>query len=294
MLHINTLLFQPHTKKPIHWIFTHLTLANVMTILFSGIPEIIHSFGIRNYLDDIGCKAVLYMYRVTRGLSLCTTSFLNMFQAVMITPSNSRWAWLKPQVSTYIFSAFFLFWIINMLIYIRVIVSTVAPYNSTEVGRRYSLNYCSGRELDRLHAAAFLGSMVIRDVLCVFLMIWTSVYMVRLLFTHHRTVQHVHRTSLCPRSSPETEATHMILALVSCFVFFYWTDSCLTIYISYRHDVRGLKNTTIFLSSCYPAIYPFVVIKNRNKQSFLNCAFANMRKSSPQTISQKVLNSLTH
>lgn len=108
-LQINAHLFQPHTRKPIDWIFTHLTLADVMTILFPGIPEMMHSFGKRNFLDDIGCKAVLYMYRVTRGLSLCTTPFLSMFQGFIVTPSNSGWAWIKHKTPTCFFLLSFSF-----------------------------------------------------------------------------------------------------------------------------------------------------------------------------------------
>nr|XP_036857945.1 vomeronasal type-1 receptor 4-like [Manis javanica] len=282
VLQINTLLFQLRTKKPIDWILMHLTLANILKIVCTGIPEIIHSFGIRNFLDDAGCKAVLYIYRVTRGLSLCTMSFLSIFQAVMITPSNSRWAWLKPKISTCVFPALFVFYISNMLIYIRVIITTVSPYNTTEAVKSYTVTYCSGRDSDKLGTAVFLGIMAIEDALCVFLMIWTSVYMVRLLFTHRRTVQHIHKKSLCPRASPETKATRMILVLLSCFAVFYWTNSCLTIYISYRHDVQGLENITVLFASCYPAICPFVLIKNKNRKPLLTCAFEKMNKSSPE------------
>lgn len=55
------LLVQLYIKRPIDLIFTHLTLADVMTILFSGVPEIMNAFGVRNFLDDSGCKTVLYM-----------------------------------------------------------------------------------------------------------------------------------------------------------------------------------------------------------------------------------------
>lgn len=285
LLHIKTLIFQPHKKKPIVLIRTHLILANVMTILFSGIPEIVHFFGLRNFLDDIGCKAVLYMYRVSRGLSLCTMSFLSMFQAVIIIPSNSRWAWLKSKVSSYIFPVFSFFWLINMLIYVRVIQRVKASYNISGAEQAYSLNYCMARDPDKLKSAAFLGGMVARDFLCLFIMIWTSGHMVIMLFTHRKTVQYVHRASLYPVSSPETKATHTILALVICFFFFHWTNSCFTIYVSYRHNVQGLENINIFLSSCYPAICPFLMIQNSNRGSFLNSVFAKMRKSFPKTIS---------
>uniref|UniRef100_A0A7N5KIL6 Vomeronasal type-1 receptor n=1 Tax=Ailuropoda melanoleuca TaxID=9646 RepID=A0A7N5KIL6_AILME len=242
VLLINTFLVQLHTKKPIDLIFIHLIFANVMTILFSGIPEVMNAFGVRNFLDDIGCKVVMYLYR-----------------AIIITPSNSRWAWLKPKISTYIFPAFCSFWITNMLVYIHVIINIVAPFNSTELDKFYSLTYCIGKNPDYIQSAIFRGSMVLRDFLCVFLMILTNVYMVKFLFIHCKTVQHVHRTSLSPRPSPETKATHTILALVSCFVLFYWGNCFLTIYVSYKRKIKGLENITIILSHCYPAICPFVL-----------------------------------
>ena len=64
-------------------------------------------------------------------------------------------------------------------------------------------------------------------------MIWTSGYMVMLLYNHHKTVQNLHGNNLSPRLSPETKATNTIL-LVSCFVFFYWTNGCLTTYLSLK------------------------------------------------------------
>ncbi|XP_008708353.1 vomeronasal type-1 receptor 4-like [Ursus maritimus] len=285
VLLINTFLVQLHTKKPIDLIFIHLILANVMTILFSGIPEVMNAFGVRNFLDDIGCKVVIYLYRVFRGLSLCTTSLLSIVQAIIITPSNSRWAWLKPKISTYMFPALCSLWNINMVIYIPVIISAMAPYNTTEGDKFYSQIYCIGKNHNYIQSVVFQGCMVLRDFLCVFFMVWTSAYMVKLLFTHYKRVQHLHRTILSPRPSPETKATHTILALVGCFVFFYWSNSFLTIYVSYKRNVKGLGNFSIILSHCYPAICPFVLINNHNKRFFLNYVFAKMRKYSQHTIS---------
>ncbi|XP_071074831.1 vomeronasal type-1 receptor 4-like [Dasypus novemcinctus] len=289
MLCAYTFLFQPHQKKPLDLIIAHLTFANATTMIIIGIPEIMLSFGMRNFMDDIGCKAVLYTHRVSRGLSLCTTSFLSVFQAITVIPNNSSLAWLKPKISIYVLHAFVFFWIINMLIYIQVIITTVAPYNSTEIGPIYSLTYCSGRKTDRTQVSAYIVGMVLRDFLCVFLLISASVYMVMLLFRHRKSVQHVRKVSLCPRAPPEIKATHNILALMSCFVFFYCTDCCLATYVSYRHNIQGLENVIIFISSCYPMMCPFLLIKNNNRLSCLNCTFVKKRKSSRKSISLKGL-----
>ncbi|XP_004615143.2 vomeronasal type-1 receptor 4-like [Sorex araneus] len=282
MININTFL---QRAKPIDCIFTHLTFANMMTVLFAGIPELIFFFGIRNFLNDTSCQAVLFLYRVGRGLSLCTTSFLSVFQAIMITNKHVQWVWLKSNIYTCIFSVLLCFWVLNMLLYSRVIIGVKAPFNTTGLEGVYSLKYCVSHDRG---TSAFQGGMILRDFLCVFLMIWTSVHMVKFLFNHHKNVQHLLRHSLCPQSSLEIKVTHTILVQVSCFAFFYWTNCCLTFYATHRHEVQGLENIARFVSSCYPVICPFLLIKN-HKGPFLNCTFINFRKS-PQTATTRDLN----
>ncbi|XP_016045494.1 vomeronasal type-1 receptor 4-like [Erinaceus europaeus] len=281
LLHINTFLFQPHAKKSIDLIIIHLTLANFMTVSLSGIPEIVYFFGIRNFMGDFGCKAVTLSHRVCRGLSLCCTSFLSLFQAIKIAPSNSRWAWLKPRISSFVFPAITLFLITNFLMYIQMALSMRDPYNVTNLGQVYNLKYCVGGDPKKLPAAV----MFVGDVLCVFLMISASVYMVKLLFMHRKRMQHVHSTSLCPRPSRETKATHTILALVSCFVFFYWTSCCFTLYVCYHRNRQGLESIARFISCCYAVICPCLMIRNNTRESFLKSTFGKKtnknKKSSP-------------
>ncbi|XP_054980715.1 vomeronasal type-1 receptor 4-like [Sorex araneus] len=286
MININTFL---QRAKPIDWIFTHLTFANMMTVLFAGIPELIFFFGIRNFLNDTGCQAVLFLYRVGRGLSLCTTSFLSVFQAIVITNKHAQWAWLKSNIYTCISSAFLFFWVLNMLIYIQVILLVGAPFNISGIEEIYNKKYCIAHYSEIMGASAFRGGMILRDFLCILLMIWTSVHMVKFLFNHRKNVQHILRHSLCPQSSLEIKATHTILVQVSCFAFFYWTNCCLTIYATYSHKVQGLGNITVFVSSCYPVICPFLLIKN-HKGPFLSCTYIKKKKS-PQTLSARGLSS---
>ena len=54
ILYIDTFLTQSCLKKPIDVIFIHLTLVNVLTILFKLIPDVMPSFGERYFLDDVG------------------------------------------------------------------------------------------------------------------------------------------------------------------------------------------------------------------------------------------------
>ncbi|XP_008525781.1 vomeronasal type-1 receptor 4-like [Equus przewalskii] len=286
MLHIYTFLTQPHLKKPIDLIFTHLTLVNVLTIMFNLMPTVTSSFGIRHFLDDVGCKATLYTYRVTRGLSICTTSLLSAFQAITISPSTSIWARLKSKISTCVLPSFLVFWIINMLIYIQIIQAVEANRNATFVGFGYSQVYCRTKQVERYYSKAFISVIVIQDLLFVVLMMLSSIYMVNLLYKHRQRAQHLRSPSLSSQTSPEIKATHSILLLVSCFVFFYCANDFITLYFFYRPEKNPrLERITGIISSCYPTICPFLLMKN-NKIFF---KFTSPTSKMRTTVSQRTV-----
>ncbi|XP_058385710.1 vomeronasal type-1 receptor 4-like [Diceros bicornis minor] len=287
-LYMYTFFTQSHLKKPIDLIFIHLTLVNVFTILFRLIPDVMSSFGVRHFLDDVGCKATLYTYRVTRGLSICTTSLLSAFQAITISPSTSKWTWLKSKMSTCMFPSFLFFWIVNMLIYIHIIKTVEAKNNVTITGSGYSQLYCQAKQLEQQYSIALFSVMVIRDLLFVVLMMSSSIYMANLLYKHSRRAQHVHSFSLPSQPSPEIKATHNILSLVSCFVFFYCSNDFFTLYLFYRPEKNpSLERITGIISACYPTICPFVLMKNNKIISKFISSISKMRIIfSPRTFSR--------
>ena len=274
-----TFITRSHLKKPIDVIFIHLTLVNVLTIMFKLIPDVMSSFGVRHFLDDVGCKATLFTHRVTRGLSICTTALLSAYQAITISPVHSKWAWLKLKLSTCIYPSFLFFWVINMLIYIHIIKTVVANLNFTIVGSGYSTLHCQTNQLEHhYYSMAFLSVILIRDLLFVSLMAWSSLYMVTLLYKHRQRAPHIHSPTLSPRPSPEIQATHIILLLVSCFVFFYFSDNFITLYLFYRHEKNWrLKRMNGIISSCYPVICPFVLMKNNKIVSKCISSISKMR-----------------
>ncbi|KAB1273254.1 Vomeronasal type-1 receptor 92 [Camelus dromedarius] len=56
ILYMYSFLIQSPLKKPIDLIFIHLTFVNILTIMFKLIPDLMSSFGVRHFLDDVGCK----------------------------------------------------------------------------------------------------------------------------------------------------------------------------------------------------------------------------------------------
>lgn len=275
--YVYTFLTQSHLKKPIDGILLHLTLVNILTITFRLIPDVVSSFGVRHFLNDAGCKAMMFMYRVTRGLSICTTALLSAFQAVTISPGNSKWAWLKSISSGCIYPALLFFWGINLLIYIHIILATEANPNSTVAGSRYSSLYCQTSRSTG-NSQTFLSAMVIRDLLFVVPMMGFSLYMVNLIYRHRQRVRHMHSSRLYSQTPPEIKATHTIVLLVSCFVFFYCANNFSTFYVFYRLQKNpGLERITGTLASCYPTICPFVLMKNNKIMSKFTSSLSQMR-----------------
>ncbi|XP_027627778.1 olfactory receptor class A-like protein 1 [Tupaia chinensis] len=76
-------------KKPIHIILIHLTFTYIIMILTKGMPQVMVAFGVKNFLHDTGCKMVIFLGRVARGLSISTYSLLTVVQAITISPRTS-------------------------------------------------------------------------------------------------------------------------------------------------------------------------------------------------------------
>ncbi|XP_028638820.1 vomeronasal type-1 receptor 2-like [Grammomys surdaster] len=281
MLYIYSFFFKPHFKKLIDSVFMHLTIINMLTIIFTLIKDIMLSFGVSNFLDDIGCKAVLFSFRVSRGLSICTTSVLSTFQVITITPSNSKLAsWLKPRLSTWIFYSLLCSWLINLLIYGYMLDMIVAKTNKTQVGHGYSDAYCQNKYFGNQNSGSFFSLIITHDLFYVAIMMWASLYMVTFLYRHCKRAQHFHSPSLSSQLSPERKATHSILSLVSCFVLIYWLNNSITLYGFYTNEkIPRLESINAILSTCYPTICPFLLMRNNKVILQFTSSFSVLRMS---------------
>ncbi|XP_038196859.1 vomeronasal type-1 receptor 4-like [Arvicola amphibius] len=278
ILYIYTFLFKPHFKKLIDLLFMHLTIANMVTIVFILIPDIVSTFGVPNFLDAVGCKVVLCIYRISRGLSISTTCILSTFQAVTVTPSNSQWAWLKHKLSTWTFSSLLCSWLINLAIYGYMVEMVIDKNNSTQGGSVYLHAYCQSEDFGNEKSGPFISIIFMYDLLYVAIMMWTSLYMVILLYRHRKRAQYLRSPSLSSQQSPELRATHSILLLVSCFVILYWLNNFITLYGFYSQTkIPRLEGINAFWAACYPTICPFLIMKNNKLILHFTSSFSALR-----------------
>ncbi|XP_069856517.1 vomeronasal type-1 receptor 90-like [Dipodomys merriami] len=258
---------KPRLRKPIAIVFMHLTLVNALTIMFQSMPYIISSYGVLCFWDDAMCKAVLFLFRVTRGLSACTTTFLSTFQALTISRIPPKWAWLNSQSSTCILPSLLSFWILNSVIYFRMIKTVESNCNSTDMSQVFSHPYCQVN-IERHTLSPIISSIVLRDALSLVLMVAPSLYMVRILYRNHCSARQLRRPSLASQPAPENTATHTILLLVSCFVFFHCSNNIVTIYSLYTLEkLNKSKGVLVMLSFSYPTLCPFLLMKNNRMVS---------------------------
>jgi vomeronasal1 receptor len=248
-------------KKPIHVILIHLAFTNILILLTKGLPKTVAAFGLRNFLDDIGCKIIVYLERVARGLSICTSSVLTVVQAIIISPRASGWRRLRPKSAWHILPFFSFFWILNAFISVNLIHSIRSKGMNTSQHKN-SDDYCYLTPESQKIKWIVLPLMVLRDAVFQGAMGGASGYMVFLLHKHHQHVLYLQNSKLLYRTPPELRAAQSVLLLMLCFLFFYWTDCALSLFLSLSlGDSSLMINIQGFLTLGYAIFSPFVLIQ---------------------------------
>ncbi|NP_001240339.1 vomeronasal 1 receptor ornAnaV1R3018 [Ornithorhynchus anatinus] len=211
-----------HKPSPSDLILAHLALANTIILLTSGILETLSAWGLRNFLDDVGCKILIYLYRVAWGLCICTTCLLSIFQAITISPGTFWWARIKTKLPKCILPSCALSWVINLLIDLDIPIYMRSPQNNSgNVRTILDLKYCCEIIKSAETTLAITVMLSFRDLFFVGLMSTASHYMVLVLHRHHRQVQHLQGPGHSPREMPEVRAAKRVTALVTAYILLY-------------------------------------------------------------------------
>ncbi|XP_074130046.1 vomeronasal type-1 receptor 4-like [Sminthopsis crassicaudata] len=255
--------------RPIDTIFVNLFLSHIILILFRGVPISIHFCFQKIFLSDTECKIIVYVQRVSRGLSLCNSCLLSVFQAITISSNSPKWAVLKAKAPKYIVPSCLSIWVCNLLVDTFVPLNVTGVRNNTVNNVKNNLQYCS---ID-WHAVSTSKALIwktLYDVVFLGFMAIASGYMVLVLFRHHWQIQYLHSTGVNPIATPETRATKVILLLMIIFVCFYSVSSIFVIIIEKSKDENPwLIHISIFFTLLYSTISPFVLISSDSQ--ILSC-----------------------
>ncbi|XP_027698041.1 vomeronasal type-1 receptor 1-like [Vombatus ursinus] len=260
------LFFTGQKLRPIDLILTQLALVNSLVLLSKGFLQGLAAWGLKNVLDDMGCKIVFYLHRVARELSLSTICLLSGFQAIIISPHHPWWIKLKAKVQRYIIPSILLYWIFHMLQNIVILEKLRGPRSTGNISEIKEYEYCSVNTTTDNSASLHAVVFSLPDAVCMTFVSFTSADKVNLLYKHHKRVQQLCTDSFSWRAFPEARATQMILLLMSTFIIFYFLNSFLIGYMHAMTPKPWLVDISAFLASCFPMVSPFEVISTTNPE----------------------------
>ncbi|XP_044537812.1 vomeronasal type-1 receptor 1-like [Gracilinanus agilis] len=252
--------FIPHRIRPKNLIISHLTFSNAIFLLFGGIPSATKIWRMKCLLGELGIRIITYIQAMGRGLSLDSTCLLSAFQAITISPNNSRWAQLKIRAQKYITPCILLCWVFNLLINLIVFFCQISPPNITEskYGCKTGYRFLDINNEDNVKIRIFA---FVHDSFFLCLMTSSSVHMVVILYRHKRYVNHIHNNSRSTKISAETRATKAIVLLVSTFVLFNVFSPIFMLYMTYfKYMNTWMIHISVFFSLGYPTVSPFLLI----------------------------------
>ncbi|XP_057352668.1 vomeronasal type-1 receptor 4-like [Manis pentadactyla] len=245
-------------------ILKHLILGNSLVILSKGVSQTLAAFGLKHLFSDLGCKLLLYVSRVGRGVSMGATCLLSVFWAVRISPVNSSWKTLQvnaPKCIVFSISLCWIMYVVGNAFFPIYVLFMSREWNSKNMTKKRHFGYCTAAYDEQISGSVYAALVTFPEVSLSGLMLWASGYMVLILHRHKQRVQHIHSTNVSPRSSAESRATQRVLVLGSTFVCFYFLSSIFHICVaSFKNlDSWGVTFSAV-ISVCFPTVSPYLLM----------------------------------
>ncbi|XP_021024712.1 vomeronasal type-1 receptor 4-like, partial [Mus caroli] len=257
------LYYRESILKPTELILMHLMAANIIIILSAGVPQTITIWGLKQLLNDFGCKFLLYIHAIGRSVSIFTTCLLSVFQAMTISPRKFCGKDHKVTIEKYLGCFISFLWVMYILVNLIFFVYTFIKKNSKNETRKRNFGYCSTVGSDNISDSLYAALVMCPEVVFSVLIAWSSGSMIVILYRHKKKVQYIYRTRVSRRDYPESRATRNILAQVFTFLAFYTLSSML------RGSIALLPNQNLWLmninhltSLCFPTFGPFVLMSH--------------------------------
>ncbi|KAF0880743.1 V1R90 protein, partial [Crocuta crocuta] len=111
--YVHTFLLE-HRPKPTDLTTDHLALSHMVMELTLGFMGTRYGWGTRNIQSDFKCEVTVFLNKVPRGLSICTTCLLSVPQAITFILSTSCFTKFKLQSPNPILCFFLLLWVLNI------------------------------------------------------------------------------------------------------------------------------------------------------------------------------------
>ncbi|XP_031157849.1 olfactory receptor class A-like protein 1 [Sander lucioperca] len=271
------LLYQENRLHPADVIVLHLACVNLLVVGVRCLLETLASFRLANIFGDVGCKAVIFVYRTSRSLSIWLTFVLSAYQCLSVAPPGSRWASIRTLVAQYLGFVFLFLWLSNTCMSSAAILFSFSTKNaSSPTDHGINVEFCSVSFPSQLSKEANGAIQVGRDVVPMALMTLASLIILVFLYKHSQQVKGLRSSSGGGGSGgAEQRAAKAVVALVTLYVILYGVDNGLWVYtLTVRKTMTSslISDLRIFFSSLYAALSPVVIIaSNRKVNGRLRC-----------------------
>ncbi|XP_076783549.1 vomeronasal type-1 receptor 4-like [Arvicanthis niloticus] len=257
------LYYRECTLKPTELILMHLMAANIIIIFSSGVPQTMTIWGLKQFLNDFGCKFLLYIHAVGRSVSICTTCLLSLFQAMTISPRKFCGKDHKATIEKYLEHFIFFLWVLYILVNFIFLLYTFIKKDSKNETRKRDFGYCSTVGSDKISDSLYMALVMCPEIFFSVLIAWSGGSMIVILYRHKQKVQYIYSTHVSRRDYRESRVTRNILAQVFTFLAFYTLSSILRGFIAlFSSPNLWLMNINHFTSLCFPSFGPFVLMSH--------------------------------
>ncbi|XP_064162133.1 olfactory receptor class A-like protein 1 [Anguilla rostrata] len=202
----------PHNE----FILSQLVFSNLMVTACRGIPQALTALGFAELFNKGACKILIFIYRVSRAMSITITSLLSSYQCVVIAPSKPGWTLLKRWLPSHLPHAIVFLYGLNMIIYSTTLLYTEAfRPNRTISEFTLNLEFCIVVFPDLMTYVVKGVVQIIRDFVFVGLMAAAAVYVMLVLYRHRRQVQGLQGAG---RKTEEASQAVLLLKLATTFM----------------------------------------------------------------------------
>ncbi|XP_037650585.1 olfactory receptor class A-like protein 1 isoform X2 [Sebastes umbrosus] len=264
------LLYQENRLLPTDAIVLHLACVNLLVVGVRCLLETLASFCLVSIFGDVGCKAVIFVYRTCRSLSIWLTFVLSAYQCLSIAPPGSRWASARTLVAQYLGFVFLSLWLLNTCMSSAAILFSFGTKNdSSPTNHGINVQFCYVNFPSKLSKQANGAAQVGRDVVPMTLMTLASLIILVFLYKHSKQVKGLRSGSgVRVSGGAEQRAAKAVVALVTLYVVLYGVDNGLWVYtLTVRTTMTSslISDLRIFFSSLYAALSPVVIIASNRK-----------------------------
>ncbi|XP_058526446.1 vomeronasal type-1 receptor 90-like [Ochotona princeps] len=260
VFHIFT-IHQIRRPRPTDMITCQLAFVHIVMLLTTLDILSADTFKSLGFPNELKCKVLLYMNRVSRSLSISTTCLLSIVQVITICPSSCFLSGFKHKLTKHVTIALFCFWSLNLCSNTNRIIYTVAHSNTTNLF--IVSKYCSLTSMNFTIMMLLDTLSLFQNVFFVGMMLLSSMYIVIFLCSHQRKSEYLRSISIFPRISPVKWATRTVLVLVSFFVIMYCVDSIISSFSAvlrkYEPVVLDIQRV---VGNIYATVSPFILISS--------------------------------